>query len=117
MQIMGVTGEDADLRIIASGPLSHFSVCVEEWRRVPTTGEKKRTTTWFRCSAFGRIGEQAHKQLKKGTWVLAEGRMRCVKKNDKEYWGLTVDMFRDLTFRPKHETEPEDENQDIHQGE
>lgn len=117
LQLMGVTGVDANMQITDTGELSHFSVCVEEYWRSPATGEVKKNTTWFKCSAFGKIAVQAHKHLKRGTWVYVEGRMRAVRKGDKEYWGVNVSMFRDLTPRePSGEHhKAEDENQDTQQ--
>ena len=117
VQLMGVTGEAADLKVYDTGPISHFSICIEERFRVPTTGEKKMVTTWVRCSAFGRVAEQAHKVLRSGTWVFAEGRLRMSKGNDgREMWGVNVDTFRNLSRRPKaaRAAAAEDENQDTH---
>ena len=115
IQIMGVTGDDATFKVYDSGPLSHFSVCVEEWWRVPTTGERKHLKTWFRCSAFWRLAEAAAKILKRGTWVFVEGRIRTRKVGDKEYWTVNVDSFKSLSVRERKHAEPEDENQDNQQ--
>lgn len=106
--IMGVTGNDPELKILDTGQLAKFSVCVEERYRVQTTGEKKKRVTWFRCSAFGKLAEQAGKVIKKGTWLFVEGRMRCRKEGEREYWNITVETFRNLTPRS---AEAEDEDQ------
>lgn len=113
---MGVTGTPATLEITDTGPRSHFSVCVEEHWRNLNTGKRKERITWFKCSAFGRIAEQAHKRLTGGVWVYCEGRIRTVKKEGKDYWGMNVDSFI-LTQHVKKGVEPEDENQDIQLGE
>lgn len=109
---MGVVGGDPEFKVLDSGPMSRFSVCVEErWRA--TNGEKKVMTTWFRCSAFQRPAEQVKKVLKKGSWVFLEGRMRMRKgENNYEHWNVTVDTFRNLSHRPgSREHDPADEDQ------
>lgn len=110
IQLMGVTGQAAEFKVLPSGPLANFSVCVEEFWRDQQTGERKNLKTWFRCSAFGRIAEQAAKALPSGTWVFLEGRMRMRRVDDKDYWGVTVDNFRRLS-KPDR-PEPEDEVQE-----
>ncbi len=110
-EIMGVTGEDAaDLQFLANGtPFSHFNVCVEERWRDQITGEKRAVKTWFRCSAWGKIANQANKVLKPGTWVYCEGRMRCRKAdNGVEFWSLTVDGFRKLSRPDPADIHPQD---------
>lgn len=96
VQVMGVTGEKPTLKIIETGPFARFSVAVDErWRN--QQGESKKVTTWFRCSAFGKVAEQAMKQIKTGTWVFVEGRMRVRKLPDgREFTSITVDQFRKL---------------------
>jgi single stranded DNA-binding protein len=101
VQVMGVTGVAPVLKILDTGPLAKFSICVEEWYR-NQKGDSKRITTWFRCSAFGKVAEQVHKQVERGTWLFAEGRMRVKKADDgREYFSITVDTFRKLEQQTK----------------
>lgn len=96
--VMGVTGADpADLNFTGNGtPVSHFSVCVDEHYQDTNTGRRGHLTTWFRCTAWNQLATQAKKVLAPGTRVFIEGRMRCQRKENKDYWGLTVDGFRVL---------------------
>lgn len=103
VQIMGVTGDDPTMKILESGPFARFSVAVDEWYR-NQQGDSKRITTWFRCSAFGKVAEQVMKQLPTGTWVFVEGRMRVRKVEKREFVTITVDQFRKL-MPSKHEQE------------
>lgn len=98
---MGVTGEKPTLKIIATGPFARFSVAVDEHYR-NQQGDHKKITTWFRCSAFGKVAQQAMKQLPTGTWVFVEGRMRVRKVEDREFFTITVDSFRVL-LKSRHE--------------
>lgn len=107
IQLMGVTGSDAEFKVNDTGPFARFSVCVEEFWRDSRSGERKNLKTWFRCSAFGKIAEQAAKALPSGTWVFLEGRMRMRRVNDMDYWTVTVDNFRKLS-KPER-PEPPDE--------
>lgn len=38
-------------------------------------GETVKVTTWFRCTAWGKLGEVCNQYLKKGSKVLIEGRL------------------------------------------
>lgn len=106
VQVMGVTGQAPEFKALDNGPLTRFSVCVEEWYR-DSVGGKKKITTWFRCSAFNKLAEQAAKALKNpGTWVFVEGRLRTRKVEEREFWSITVDSFRILGPRT-HEEQPD----------
>jgi single-strand DNA-binding protein len=47
-------------------------------------GEKKESTEWHNCVAFGRTAEIAGQYLKKGSQALVEGSLRTSKYKDKE---------------------------------
>jgi single-strand DNA-binding protein len=47
-------------------------------------GEKKESTEWHNCVAFGRTAEIAGQYLKKGSQALIEGSLRTSKYKDKE---------------------------------
>jgi single stranded DNA-binding protein len=105
LEIMGVAGTDPVLKILDTGPYARFSVAVDEWHRNPE-GRSTKITTWFRCSAFGRVAEQCVKAITKGTYVFIEGRIRVRKVEDREFWSVTVDLFRRINDKPFH---PEDD--------
>jgi single stranded DNA-binding protein len=115
LQIMGVTGEAPTFKIVSSGPLARFSVCVTEWWR-DKQGESKKIDTWFRCSAFGGVGESVMKQVDKGTWIFLEGRVRMRLVNGKERMTVNVDQFRKLEPRERNHSDAmpayEDESQE-----
>lgn len=107
VQIMGVTGAAAELKFNEQGqPRTHFSVFVEEAWRDKVSGDRKKLTTIFRCTAFNAMAQSAARVLGKGTWIFVEGRMRCRAVEGREFWSVTVDAFRRL-----ERNEPEDESQ------
>jgi single-strand DNA-binding protein len=60
--------EDAPEQRNANGqPVTSFSLAVNRKR----SGQK--TTTWYRCTAWGVVAEHAVMYLKKGSKVLVEG--------------------------------------------
>lgn len=94
-QIMGVTGGPAELKFDEAGrPRCNFSVFVEEYWRDPATGDRRKLTTIFRCTAWNKVADHAAKVLKGGTWVFVVGRMRSRKHNDREYWSMTIDRLQ-----------------------
>ena len=42
---------------------------------VATNDQYNKVTTWFRCTAWGKLGEVCNQYLKKGSKVLIEGRL------------------------------------------
>lgn len=112
VQIMGVTGDEPEYKVLDSGPLARFSVCVDEYYR-DKDGEKQKIKTWFRCSCFGKLAEQAQQALGKGTWIFVEGHMRTRQVRDekgilRDFWSITVDQFRRLEGKRVRDPQPED---------
>jgi single-strand DNA-binding protein len=72
--IIGYLGKDPELRFAPSGePVASFSVATN---RVWTdNGEKKKETTWFRVTVWGKRGESCNQYLKKGSKVMVRGRL------------------------------------------
>lgn len=111
-QIMGVTGGAAELKFDEAGrPRCNFSVFVEEYWRDPATGDRKKLTTIYRCTAWNKSADHAAKVLKAGTWVFCVGRMRSRKHHDREYWSMTIDSFRLIE---RWSGNAEDESQETH---
>jgi single-strand DNA-binding protein len=66
--VSGNLGQDAELKYTPGGdPILSFSVASNEKKG----GEK--TTTWVRCSLFGKRGEALSKYMTKGTRVMVAG--------------------------------------------
>lgn len=73
--IVGNLGRDPEMRYTPSGQaVTSFSVAVPE-QYTDGSGEKKKRTTWFRVSAWGKQAETCNQYLKKGSKVLVEGRL------------------------------------------
>lgn len=60
-------------------------------------GASEEATTWIRLAVFGEMATRLHPELKKGTEVYCEGRLRLeswVGKDGKEGTGLSVAASR-----------------------
>ena len=106
--IEGNLGRDPEQRFLASGDgVTNFSVAVTE----KGSKGKEDTTTWFRCVAFGKVGEIAAQYLKKGSNVLVDGRIRTNKYTDKsgverDTWEVLVNNLRMIGKRPDGDSKP-----------
>ena len=74
--IVGNLGGDPEMRYTPQGtPVTNFSVATSyKWTRAD--GTQNEETTWFRVSAWGKLGEICNQYLSKGRQVLIEGRLR-----------------------------------------
>lgn len=78
-QFIGNIGKDAESRFLPNGdPVVSFSVGVKSGY-----GEKA-TTTWARCSMFGKRAESVSSYLTKGQLVGISGEVTLREWNDKE---------------------------------
>lgn len=76
---VGNLGKDAETRYLQSGdPVVSFSVGVKSGY-----GDKA-TTTWARCSMFGKRGESVSQYLTKGQLVGISGEVRLREWNDEQ---------------------------------
>lgn len=72
--IVGNLGRDAEMKYLQSGQgVCSFNVAVSESWNDRQTNERREKTTWFRCSAWGQIGESVHQYLTKGKQVMVIG--------------------------------------------
>lgn len=82
VQLIGYLGKDPETRSIPSGQkVTTFSLGVT--RRWKSDGANKEATDWFNVQAWGRLGENSQKHLKKGSLVYVEGRLQTDKYEDK----------------------------------
>jgi len=81
--ICGRVGQDPNVKHTTDGgQVTSFSIATTNV--VNRNGEKKESTEWHNCVAFGRTAEIAGQYVKKGTQVLVEGSLRTNKYQDKE---------------------------------
>jgi len=71
--VVGHLGRDPELRFTPSGQqVCSFSVATSRsW--TDQSGQQQEKTTWFRVTAWGKLGELCHQYLSKGRLVLVEG--------------------------------------------
>ncbi|MFZ2489649.1 MAG: single-stranded DNA-binding protein [Anaerolineae bacterium] len=71
--VVGHLGRDPELRFTPSGQqVCSFSVATtRSW--TDQGGQQQEKTTWFRVTAWGKLGELCHQYLSKGRLVLVEG--------------------------------------------
>ncbi len=73
--LLGHLGRDVETRYLPDGTaVANFSVATSE-KRKDRDGEARETTTWFRCSVFGKLAELCGQYLGKGSLVYVEGRL------------------------------------------
>lgn len=96
--IEGHLGRDPEIRFASNGnPVANFSVAVSKRNK---SGEN--TTTWFRCTCFGKTAEFASKYLKKGSNVMVQGEPSSRKFTDnsgaaRESLEVTVNVLNALS--------------------
>lgn len=104
--LVGNLGKDVELRYTANGmAVANFSVATTEGNK-DANGEWQNTTTWFKCTAWGKQAESCNKNLEKGTKVYLEGRLSEEKWKDKDgndRTTLTVKVS-DVQFLEKRDT-------------
>lgn len=75
--IVGHLGRNPELRYTSGGqPVANFSVATSRsW--TDQNGEPQEKTTWFRVTAWGKLGELCNQYLTKGRLVLVEGEVEA----------------------------------------
>ena len=77
--IIGNLGRDPEMKYLPSGdPVVSFTVATTQRRK---DSEK---TTWFRVSAFGKLGETCNQYLRKGSNCYLEGTLTTDEYTDRE---------------------------------
>ena len=84
VELIGFTGQDAEVRYTASGtPVANFSVATsEQW--TDKAGKKNERTEWHRVVAWGKLAELCGQYMPKGRQVFVEGKLQTRKWEDKE---------------------------------
>lgn len=75
--VHGVLGQDPELRFTPAGkPVANLSIASTPIRYNQQAGQwDDGTTMWMRASAWGDMAENVAESLRKGMWVLAQGRL------------------------------------------
>lgn len=94
--VVGHLGRDPEQRYTSGGqPVTNFSVATTRtWN--DAHGEHQEKTTWFKVTAWGKLGELCAQYLTKGRLVLVEGEV------DASAWNTqdgTAKASLDLTAR------------------
>lgn len=80
--VSGNLGRDPDVRATGTGKsVANFSVAVT--KRYEMNGERKETTTWVRCVAWGKLAEQVA-EARKGDGVWLQGEIQSRKYTAKD---------------------------------
>lgn len=76
--IIGHLGRDVESRFTTTGEqIASFSVATsKKWKK---DGQDYEKVVWFRCTAWGKLGEICNKYLKKGSLVMVKGEMQEAK--------------------------------------
>lgn len=71
--VVGHLGRDPEMRFTSGGQsVTSFSVATSR-RWTDQSGQTQEKTTWFRVTAWGKLGELCNQYLAKGRIVLVEG--------------------------------------------
>lgn len=75
--VCGVLGQDPELRFTQAGkPVANLSIASTPSRYDRNTSQwADGTTMWMRASAWGDMAENVAESLRKGMWVIAQGRI------------------------------------------
>lgn len=75
--VCGVLGQDPELRFTPAGkPVANLSIASTPSRYDRGTSQwTDGTTMWMRASAWGDMAENVAESLRKGMWVIAQGRL------------------------------------------
>lgn len=73
---VGRVGKPPEVRFTQGGQaVANFSIaCNEKWKG--KDGQDKETTTWLRCSTWGKLAELCGQYLQKGSLVYVEGKLQ-----------------------------------------
>ena len=83
--LVGNLGQDPDTKAMPSGmTVCNIRLATSESWKDKQSGEMKEQTEWHSVAMFGRLAEIAGEDLRKGSQVYIEGRLRTRKWQDKQ---------------------------------
>lgn len=74
--LLGRLGKDPETRNTGNQSVTNFSMATSESYKDKATGEKKETTEWHNCQAWGAVGDIIAKYVKKGDNLYVEGKIK-----------------------------------------
>jgi single-strand DNA-binding protein len=84
--IAGRLGQDPEMRYLPNGSaVTNFSVATDRVYK-NADGEKKKVTTWFRVSVWGKQAEACNQYLGKGSLALIEGVLNPGENGQPKVW-------------------------------
>lgn len=84
--LVGYLGSDPEMRYAPSGqPVTNFSMATSR-KYSDSSGKQVEEIAWFRVSVWGRQAETCNEFLRKGSLVLAEGRLTADKSGNPKIW-------------------------------
>src|SRR6185436_15209911 len=82
VQLTGNLGRDPEIKTFdGGGKLARFSIATRE--EYFSKGEAKTETNWHNITAWGKLAERIESELKKGTFISIEGRLKTRDYTDK----------------------------------
>lgn len=88
--LIGHVGRDPDIRDINNNRrVANFSMATNEvWR--DASGQTQQRTEWHRIVAFGNLAEIAQRMIRKGRYIMVEGRIQSRQYTDNSGQNKTV---------------------------
>lgn len=82
--LLGNLGKDPELKYTTGGKaICEFTLATsEKW--TDASGERKESSTWHKCIAWGKSGEYMKEYLAKGSRIYVEGRINNRSYDDKD---------------------------------
>ena len=78
--VLGTLGADPEFRQTSGGTsICTIRIATNEFRRDNATGDRTESTEWHHIVLFKRLAEIADQHLRKGSYVLIEGKLRTRK--------------------------------------
>ena len=83
VQLIGYLGKDPESKFTPTGKrVAQFSVAISNrWKS--KEGDAKEYTEWVNIEAWGRLGEICQEDLKKGSLIFVEGRLKTDRYEEK----------------------------------
>ncbi len=84
--LIGRLGVDPDFKTTPNWdiPVCHFTIATNEYFKDKNKGQDREETQWHNIIAWGNLAEVCHQNLKKGSLVHIEGKLKTSSWEDKE---------------------------------
>lgn len=107
--LVGNLGRDPEIRRFENGVVARFSVATNE-NYMDKSGQWQTLTEWHNVVMWRQLAERAERQLKKGTMVYLEGKLKTRKwkgQDDQDRYTTEIEanLFRVLSRREDQEVD------------